>query len=478
MDNTGSGMLSSINVALPMLMFFIGLPIGFIIVTKKCFFDRYTIPRIVVPFILSPSLSCFAARAITAEFTYSLDMDRLYTGFGIYTAILVAICSVQLLLYIKFVRPKNISFAVFLFLCCLTFSTFNDFIESFFTSVIGNDWVMWIVTLLIVVEAIVFYKLVICPLSAISRTKQERGLAVFVIIPAIAVTVKLALMMLRQAYEVPVVNALVVFGTLVQEEAVRTEENAAAYRDMYASFVIDSYSYYIASHALVILLIISFAVIVKNVTHINEIDRQNEEIKAAHDDIKQLSVEVMEALAHTIDAKDKYTNGHSVRVAKYSRMIAEKMGLDKETCENIYYMGLLHDIGKIGVPNEIINKPAKLTDEEYGIIKTHPGIGYSILSEIKRRPDLATGALWHQERYDGKGYPEHKTGNEIPLEARIIAVADTYDAMTSNRSYRSYLPQDTVRAEIDKCRGTQFDPEAAECMVMIIDEDKDYILHE
>ena len=147
-------------------------------------------------------------------------------------------------------------------------------------------------------------------------------------------------------------------------------------------------------------------------------------------------------------------------------------------CENIYYMGLLHDIGKIGVPNEIINKPAKLTDEEYDVIKTHPGIGYGILSEIKSRPDLATGALWHHERYDGKGYPEHKAGEDIPLEARIIAVADTYDAMTSNRSYRQYLPQDVVRSEIENNIGTQFEPEAARCMIMIIDEDKEYALHE
>lgn len=228
---------------------------------------------------------------------------------------------------------------------------------------------------------------------------------------------------------------------------------------------------YIFSTIIIFLFIWAFYVIIRN------INATNEAIEAK-DEVKMLSVEVMEALAHTIDAKDKYTNGHSVRVAKYSRMIAEKMGLSAEMCENIYYMGLLHDIGKIGVPNEIINKPAKLTDEEYDVIKTHPGIGYGILSEIKSRPDLATGALWHHERYDGKGYPEHKAGEDIPLEARIIAVADTYDAMTSNRSYRKYLPQEKVRSEIENNIGTQFDPEAARCMIMIIDEDKEYVLHE
>ncbi len=228
---------------------------------------------------------------------------------------------------------------------------------------------------------------------------------------------------------------------------------------------------YIFSTIITFLFIWAFYVIIKN------INATNEEIKAKNQ-IKTLSVEVMEALAHTIDAKDKYTNGHSVRVAKYSRMIAEKMGLDAETCENIYYMGLLHDIGKIGVPNEIINKPSRLTDEEYDVIKTHPGIGFDILSQINSRPDLAKGARWHHERYDGKGYPEGIAGEKIPMEARIIAVADSYDAMTSNRSYRHYLPQETVRAEIEKNEGTQFDPEIAKYMIMIIDEDKDYILHE
>ena len=155
------------------------------------------------------------------------------------------------------------------------------------------------------------------------------------------------------------------------------------------------------------LFIWAFYVIIKNISATNE--------------IKTLSVEVMEALAHTIDAKDEYTRGHSVRVAKYSRMLAEKMGLPAEQCENVYYMGLLHDIGKIGVPNEIINSPTKLTDEEYDVIKTHPGIGFDILAEMKSHPELSTGARWHHERFDGGGYPDQKTNEEIPLEARIFA---------------------------------------------------------
>lgn len=220
----------------------------------------------------------------------------------------------------------------------------------------------------------------------------------------------------------------------------------------------------IFTNIILYLLIWAFFSIIKNISDACE--------------IKTLSVEVMEALAHTIDAKDEYTRGHSVRVAKYSRMLAEKMNLPAKDCENVYYMGLLHDIGKIGVPNSIINSKTELTEEEYSVIKTHPGLGFDILAEIKSRPDLVIGAKWHHERYDGKGYPDGKAGEDIPLPARIIAVADSYDAMTSNRSYRNFLPQEEVRSEIEQNSGSQFDPAVAECMLSIIDEDKEYKLHE
>ncbi|MBR5088572.1 MAG: HD-GYP domain-containing protein [Ruminiclostridium sp.] len=182
----------------------------------------------------------------------------------------------------------------------------------------------------------------------------------------------------------------------------------------------------------------------------------------------------MEALAKAIDAKDEYTNGHSERVAIYSRMIAKKMGLSAEEQKKIYYMGLLHDIGKIGIPGSIINKASKLTEEEFELIRSHPIFGYNILETIQSEPDLAYGARWHHEFYDGSGYPDGKKGDEIPLLVRIIAVADSYDAMTSSRSYRKYLPQEVARGEIEKGIGTQFDPDAAKCMIEIIDSDKHY----
>ncbi|MBQ8086611.1 MAG: HD domain-containing protein [Lachnospiraceae bacterium] len=188
----------------------------------------------------------------------------------------------------------------------------------------------------------------------------------------------------------------------------------------------------------------------------------------------QLSVQVVEALAAAIDAKDHYTNGHSDRVAEYAKEIGRRYGYSEKKQEEIYMMGLLHDVGKIGIPDSVINKPAKLTDEEYEIIKQHPVTGANILSKAKELARMAIGAHWHHERYDGKGYPDGLAGNDIPEEARIIAVADSYDAMTSHRSYRDVLSQEIVRKEIERGKGTQFDPVFADIVLQMIDEDKEY----
>ncbi len=141
-------------------------------------------------------------------------------------------------------------------------------------------------------------------------------------------------------------------------------------------------------------------------------------------------------------------------------------------------MGLLHDVGKVGVPDAVINKPGKLTEEEFRIIKTHPDIGSHILSKTTELTKLAMSAHWHHERVDGKGYPDGLSGGNIPEEARIIAVADAYDAMTSRRSYRNALPQEVVRQEIEKGKGTQLDAVFAEIMLQMMDEDKDYHLRD
>ncbi|MGM9583532.1 MAG: HD-GYP domain-containing protein [Phascolarctobacterium sp.] len=194
--------------------------------------------------------------------------------------------------------------------------------------------------------------------------------------------------------------------------------------------------------------------------------------------IWRMSLNTVQTLAQAIDAKDSYTNGHSLRVAKYSVMLAERMGFNAEDQGRLQYIALLHDVGKIGIADSILNKNGKLTDEEYEIIKSHSSIGAKILSNINELPDVATGAKYHHERYDGKGYPAGLKGEEIPLIARIIAVADTYDAMTSKRSYRDALPQDVVREEISKGLGSQFDPSIGSIMLQIIDEDKEYTLRE
>ena len=204
----------------------------------------------------------------------------------------------------------------------------------------------------------------------------------------------------------------------------------------------------------------------------------SQEVEKKTEENEKLFMHVVHSLADAIDAKDTYTNGHSGRVAKYSKEIARRYGYSEKAQSDIYMMGLLHDVGKIGVPDAVINKPAKLTDEEFAMIKNHPAMGSRILKNIKEMPALATGARWHHEKYGGGGYPDGLSGNDIPEEARIIAVADAYDAMSSRRSYRDVLPQEVVRGEIEKGKGTQFDPKFADIMLSMIDEDTEYTMKE
>ncbi len=190
--------------------------------------------------------------------------------------------------------------------------------------------------------------------------------------------------------------------------------------------------------------------------------------------MRDLFEETAEALVSSIDAKDRYTHGHSSRVAKYSERIARLAGMNDRVCDEIYFAALLHDVGKIGIPDSIINKDGRLTEDEYAVVKHHPEIGGSILANITQAPYLLDGARCHHERYDGKGYPEGLAGEQISVAGRIIAVADSYDTMTSRRSYRSPIPQADAREELVKGMGTQFDPLFAKIMVRLIDQDADY----
>jgi len=209
-----------------------------------------------------------------------------------------------------------------------------------------------------------------------------------------------------------------------------------------------------------------------------EVDRKTEKLKQSNKKIKNLMSQIISTLANAIEVKDQYTRGHSVRVAQYSREIARRMGKNEEAADSIYYIALLHDIGKIGISDDIINKSGRLTDEEYNVIKQHPVLGADILKDITELPDAAVGARWHHEKFDGTGYPDGLRGNEIPEAARIIGVADAYDAMSSKRSYRDALPQQTIREEIIKDTGTQFDPAIAGIMLAMMDEDTKYDMKE
>ena len=215
-------------------------------------------------------------------------------------------------------------------------------------------------------------------------------------------------------------------------------------------------------------IVIYAAVFARNIVRSQRKERESRE------KLDRVNMNIIRSLAYTIDAKDRYTSGHSQRVAEYSLEIAKRMNKSDEDQKIIYYAGLLHDVGKIRVPEAVINKPGKLSDEEFDQIRIHPVSGYHILKDIHDDERIGYGAKYHHERYDGTGYPNGLAGKNIPEIARIIGVADAYDAMASNRSYRKALSQDIVRSEIEKGKGRQFDPEIADIMLKMIDEDKEY----
>ena len=186
----------------------------------------------------------------------------------------------------------------------------------------------------------------------------------------------------------------------------------------------------------------------------------------------KLSLKMLETLARTIDAKDRYTNGHSIRVAGYATDIARALGWSNEQVEMLKFEALLHDIGKIGVPDSVLNKPSRLTDTEFDIIKSHTLVGANILRAMVAVPNAFSVAKFHHERFDGKGYPRSIKGKDIPLNARIVCIADSYDAMSSNRIYRDALSKEVIREELVKGRGKQFDPELLDVFLGLFDENK------
>ena len=184
----------------------------------------------------------------------------------------------------------------------------------------------------------------------------------------------------------------------------------------------------------------------------------------------QIIIQSMNTFVNMIDAKDTYTQGHSARVAIYSREIARRMKFSEDEINTLYYIALMHDCGKIGIPDAVLKKPEKLTDSEWSLVKSHTQLGSKVLENFTAIDGIRDGALYHHEGYDGTGYPEGLKGEDIPLYARIICVADSYDAMNSNRCYRGHLEQDSILEELNANAGTQFDPTIVKHMIAMISD--------
>ena len=207
---------------------------------------------------------------------------------------------------------------------------------------------------------------------------------------------------------------------------------------------------------------------IKSISQMNEIKKVNDELKSTYELLQNAYLESIQTLRYTVDAKDNYTRGHSDRVSEYSVLIGNALNLPEKDINTLKIGGLFHDIGKIGVPDSILLKEDRLTDDEYSEIKNHPSIGAHILSTASIFNDIIPIVKHHHEKYDGSGYPGRLRGNEIPYLARITTIADSFDAMTSRRTYRDSLPIQEVITEFENCKGTQFDPELTDVFLDII----------
>lgn len=220
---------------------------------------------------------------------------------------------------------------------------------------------------------------------------------------------------------------------------------------------------------MIILLFIAVLRTIRNV-HDMEVQRQQRALEKRRQETERLSLQMMRTLALTVEAKDEYTRGHSHRVAEYAALIAKELHWSPEEILNLKYAAHLHDIGKVGIPDTILNKPTRLTPEEYAVTKEHTVIGGEILKNITLLKQSADVARHHHERYDGKGYPDGLKGTDIPLYARIITIADSYDVMNTNHACRNSLPEASIIREFRENSGTQFDPELTEIFLTLLEE--------
>ena len=281
--------------------------------------------------------------------------------------------------------------------------------------------------------------------------------------------------MLLEGDEIDTIESRDTFGWLMTHYAPVFDSNGECVAYAGADISMDEIRDYTQKYVMIIVLIAAAFLAACMVIGLKiSIDLQKadelELLRAQQQRDKQLIREIIESFAKVIDIKDSYTQGHSSRVAKYTRMLAEELGYDEETVEQYYNIALMHDIGKIAIPDEVLNKPGKLTEEEYNLIKSHTERGYEVLRSISLMPEIVVGAEAHHERPDGAGYPNGLKGDEIPRVAQIIAVADTFDAMYSDRPYRKRMNYDKAVGIIREASGTQLTGDVVDAFLRLAEK--------
>lgn len=313
-----------------------------------------------------------------------------------------------------------------------------------------------------IIEDIAFVNLLVCSvLHLLGIADYIETLPVAHSILAITVILVIITMVYDVKYKLIEKNKYTLAGLAVAIAAVLIESISA--------YFVVSISGIFIGVGMIVLLIVN---LIKTIQNIQEMEsrRQKAEMDKRRKQMEAMSLQMMQTLSTTIEAKDEYTRGHSHRVAEYAAMIAKDLGWSKKEIRNLKNAAHLHDIGKIGIPDNILNKPTRLTEEEFQVIKEHTVIGAEILKNITLIKHVGEVARSHHERYDGMGYPDGLKGEEIPLYARVIAVADSYDAMNSRRIYRNPLGAEAIYNEISRNRGTQFDPRITDVFLKMLDE--------
>lgn len=415
-------------------------------------FQTYGMETVVASFLLFAGIITIVF-SIALSIVYQMKFDMEYLGWCVLVAAvwMLGESKIRQLLVPNPTALSSLCFVMIL-LCPVPISYYVDTLQE------GRHKKAFAV-----IEDLAFLNLIIC--SALHITGYADYIETLPIAQAaIGVTVFLVtatfIWDLRRGYRI---DGYAAAGIIVALTAV-VIETASVY------FVVSISGVFIGS-GMIILLILCLIRTIRNIWKM-ESNKQKKEMDKHREQLEEISLQLMQTLSTTIEAKDEYTRGHSYRVAEYSALIARELNWDEDEIRNLKNAAYLHDIGKIGIPDNILNKPVKLTDEELGVIKEHTVIGAEILKNITLIDHVKEAARSHHERYDGRGYPDGLKGEEIPLYARIIAVADSFDAMKSRRIYRSPLDDQVVYNEIFQNRGTQFDPELADIFLKLLDEER------